>query len=126
MPADTHNPAPTHARTHTHTHTHTQTYTVHTNTQPPQTCVCMCVHELVCVRVCLGVCYICVCLLFTRQKHDNVRVVLETSHLTREIFFLTMYDVEDCHICDLTIVWKNACQSKTSQPNRDFLVSIYS
>ena len=92
--------------THTQTRAHTQACTVHTNTQPPQTCVCMCVHEVVCVRVCLGVCYLLCAYLFTWQKHGNVRVVLETSHLKREIFFLTMYDVENCHICDLTIVRK--------------------
>ena len=37
-----------------------------------------------------------------------------------------MYYVAHCHNCDLTIVYKNACQSKTTQANRDILVSIYS
>ena len=58
-------------------------------------------------------CVIFVCAyLFTWQKHGNVRVVLETSHLKREMFFLTMYDVENCHICDLTIVRKMPVNQK--------------
>ena len=53
-------------------------------------CVCMCVHELVCVRVCSGVCYFCVCVfLCAWQKHDTIREALETNHLKREILFLT-------------------------------------
>ena len=75
-----------HTDTHTHTHTHTQTYTVHTNTQPPHSYACMCVHELVCVRVWLGVCYLCVCLLvYVAEARDcpcNLGIKpFETRHL---------------------------------------------
>ena len=37
-----------------------------------------------------------------------------------------LYYVAYCHNCDLNIVWKNTYQSKSTRPNRDILVSIYS
>ena len=85
-----------------------------------------CVCTNLCACVCIYLCVVCVCVcvfLCTWQKHHIIRVALETSYLKKRYVF----DVEhNCNICDLTIVWKNACQSKTTQPNRDILVSFYS
>ena len=58
--------------------------------------------------VCVRVCVICVCVfLCAWQKHGNIRVALEASHLKRD-----MYGVEHCNICDLTIVWKMPVNQK--------------
>ena len=66
--------------------------------------VFVCVCTSLCVWVCLCVCYLCVCVyLYTWQKHDNGRVVLETSRLKREILFLTftMWRIVICVIWPL-------------------------
>ena len=80
-------------------------------------CVCLCVHELGCVRVCLGVCYFGVCLLVCVEEARQYPCSLGNKPFEIRDHVPYVYDVEHCHICDLTIVWENACQSKTSQPS---------
>ena len=86
--------------------------------------VCVCLH--VCARVCPGVCYFCVCLLVCVAEAQQYPCSLGSKPFETRDLVPYMYGLEHCHICDLTIVWKNACHSKTTQPNRDFLVSFYS
>ena len=92
-------------------------------------CVCVCV-VCVCLHVCAWACVcVCVCVLkcvlslCAWQKHDMIRVPLETIHLKWEILFLT------CTMWSMVIIviWPlfrkmsvNHCQ--TTQPNRDILV----
>ena len=68
-------------------------------------CVCLCVSVCVCVCVCVYVCVLCVCVrvrvcelcmysvvrvyVCAWQKHDMIDAALKTSHLKREILFLT-------------------------------------
>ena len=51
--------------------------------------VFVCVFVSLCVCVCVKVCVIFVCVYLSAwQKHDVIRVALETRHLKREILFL--------------------------------------
>ena len=93
-------------------------------------CVCMCVHESVCVCVCVCVCAracvcmclclcyyyfffcVCVCLLVCVAEARQYPCSLENKSFETRDHVPYMYDVEHCHICDLTIVWKMPVNKK--------------
>ena len=64
--------------------------------------MCVCLHVCAQACVCARVCYFCVCLLVCVAEARQYPCSLEKRDLVPY-----MYDVEHCHICDLTIVWKS-------------------
>ena len=70
---------------------------------------------VLCACVCVGVQYhFCVCLLVYVAEARQYPCSLGNKPFETRYFVPYMYDVEHCHICDLIIVWKNVCQSKTT------------
>ena len=57
-----------------------------------------------------------------RMGHELINIHLGTDDspfVVRPCLHVRYGALSYLHICDLTIVWKNACQSNTTQPNRD-------
>ena len=101
-------------------------------------CVCVCVRAcvcvcggggVVCVCVCLGLCYLHV-LCLPVWVGETLHAPGSLGNKPFETRDLVPYKSCTMWRIVIIVIWtlfrKTACQSKTTQPNRDILVSIYS